>query len=33
VDPKGIIRHAWPKVSVKGHVDEVLAILEELKEA
>ena len=31
VDPKGILRHAWPKVSVKGHVDAVLAKLEELK--
>jgi thioredoxin-dependent peroxiredoxin len=31
VDPKGIIRHAWPKVSVKGHVDEVLEILGELQ--
>jgi thioredoxin-dependent peroxiredoxin len=33
VDPKGILRHAWPKVSVKGHVDAVLAKLEELKGA
>jgi len=33
VDPKGVIRHVWPKVSVKGHVDEVLAKLEELKGA
>jgi peroxiredoxin Q/BCP len=32
VDPKGIVRHAWPKVSVKGHVDAVLAKLGELKE-
>ncbi len=31
VDPKGIVRHVWPKVSVKGHVQEVLAILEELQ--
>jgi thioredoxin-dependent peroxiredoxin len=31
IDPKGIIRHVWPKVSVKGHVEEVLEILEELK--
>ena len=31
IDPKGVIRHVWPKVSVKGHVDEVLEILEELK--
>ncbi|GLH71543.1 peroxiredoxin [Geothrix limicola] len=27
VDPKGIIRHVWPKVSVKGHVAEVIEIL------
>lgn len=30
VDPQGVVRHAWPKVSVKGHVDEVLAKLQEL---
>lgn len=33
VDPKGVIRHAWPKVSVKGHVDEVLKVLGELQGA
>lgn len=27
VDPKGIVRHVWPKVSVKGHVAEVIEIL------
>jgi peroxiredoxin Q/BCP len=31
VDPKGIIRHVWPKVSVKGHVQAVLDTLEKLK--
>ena len=31
IDPQGIIRHQWPKVSVKGHVSAVLAKLEELK--
>jgi len=31
VDPAGIVRHVWPKVSVKGHVDAVLAKLEELQ--
>jgi len=31
IDPKGIVRHAWPKVSVKGHVEEVLGILGELQ--
>nr|WP_320132991.1 peroxiredoxin [uncultured Holophaga sp.] len=30
VDPEGIIRHVWPKVSVKGHVEEVLGKLETL---
>ena len=30
VDPKGVIRHVWPKVSVKGHVEEVLKTLKEL---
>ncbi len=28
IDPKGAIRHVWPKVSVKGHVQ---AVLEQLK--
>ena len=31
IDPKGVIRHAWPKVSVKGHVDEVLETLKSLQ--
>ena len=31
VDPKGIVRHVWPKVSVKGHVEEVLTTLEALQ--
>ena len=31
IDPKGVIRHVWPKVSVKGHVQEVLETLEVLK--
>ena len=30
VDPKGIVRHVWPKVSVKGHVQEVLETLEKM---
>ena len=30
VDPEGIIRHVWPKVSVKGHVAEVAAKVAEL---
>ncbi|MBK9796840.1 MAG: peroxiredoxin [Holophagaceae bacterium] len=33
VDPKGILRHIWPKVSVKGHVDEVIAKLLELQKS
>lgn len=33
VDPAGVVRHAWPKVSVKGHVDEVLKVLAELQGA
>jgi thioredoxin-dependent peroxiredoxin len=33
IDPKGVIRHVWPKVSVKGHVQEVLEIMEELQGA
>ena len=33
VDPRGVIRHVWPKVSVKGHVQEVLDKLESLKES
>jgi len=31
IDPKGVIRHAWPKVSVKGHVDAVIEVLTELQ--
>ena len=31
IDPQGVIRHAWPKVSVKGHVEEVLKTLKELQ--
>ena len=31
VDPQGVIRQAWPKVRVKGHVQEVLDALAALK--
>lgn len=31
VDPKGIVRHVWPKVSVKGHVQDVLDTLAKLR--
>ncbi len=27
IDPAGVIRKVWPKVRVKGHVDDVLAAL------
>ncbi len=30
VDADGVIRHIWPKVKVKGHVDEVLAAVQGL---
>ena len=30
VDPEGIVRFVWPKVSVKGHVEAVLTKLDEL---
>lgn len=30
VDPKGILRHAWRKVSVRDHVEEVLQKLVDL---
>ena len=31
VDPEGVVRHVWLKVSVKGHVEEVLKILAQLQ--
>ena len=31
VDPKGKILHVWPKVSVKGHAEEVKSVLTELQ--
>jgi peroxiredoxin Q/BCP len=27
IDPQGTVKHVWPKVKVKGHVDEVLSVL------
>ena len=30
VDPKGIVRHVWPKVKVDGHALEVFETLEKL---
>jgi peroxiredoxin Q/BCP len=31
IGPDGQIRHSWPKVKVKGHVDDVLKVLGEQK--
>jgi len=31
IDRMGVIRFVWPKVGVKGHVDEIIAKIEELK--
>ncbi|MBN1783651.1 MAG: peroxiredoxin, partial [Alphaproteobacteria bacterium] len=31
INPKGHIAHVWPKVSVKGHVAEVLTKLKDLQ--
>ena len=30
IDGKGVIKHAWPKVKVKGHVEEVLDVVKAL---
>ncbi|MFW9830806.1 MAG: peroxiredoxin [Candidatus Thorarchaeota archaeon] len=30
IDPNGIIRYIWPKVKVEGHVDEIIAKIDEL---
>ena len=30
IDPEGKVAHAWNKVTVKGHIDEVLSKLREL---
>lgn len=31
VDPEGVLRKAWPKVSVKGHVQQVVEALQALR--
>ncbi|KTC88030.1 MULTISPECIES: peroxiredoxin [Legionella] len=31
IDPQGVLRYEWRKVSVKGHVDEVMKTLENLQ--
>ncbi|QRN02621.1 redoxin domain-containing protein [Legionella sp. MW5194] len=31
IDPQGVLRHEWRKVSVPGHVDDVLATLKSLQ--
>lgn len=33
IDPKGIVRHAWRKVKVAGHVDEVYNTLKTLQKS
>ena len=33
IDPKGIVRHIWPKVSVKGHVAAVIEVLATLQKS
>ena len=30
LDPEGVVAHAWPKVNVIGHVDDVLSTLSEM---
>lgn len=30
IDAKGVIRHVWPKVKVKGHADDVLEVVKSL---
>lgn len=32
IDPKGVLRHAWRKVKVPGHVDDVLQTLKSLQQ-
>ncbi|KTC99850.1 peroxiredoxin [Legionella erythra] len=32
IDPQGVLRQQWRKVSVPGHVDEVLAVLKSLQQ-
>jgi len=32
IDPKGNVAHHWPKVSAKGHAEEVKDVLEELQQ-
>ncbi len=30
IDPNGVLRHVWRKVRVKGHVEEVVSVLQTL---
>jgi len=30
IDPSGVVRHVWPKVSVPGHAVDVLSVLHAL---
>lgn len=31
IDREGVVRFVWPKVSVKGHVDQIISKIEELQ--
>ncbi|MBA2648395.1 MAG: peroxiredoxin [Legionella sp.] len=31
IDPKGILQHEWRKVTVDGHIEEVLVVLQSLQ--
>lgn len=31
IDPNGLIRHIWRKVTVKGHVEDVIGVLQSLQ--
>lgn len=30
IDPSGVVRHVWPKVTVQGHAVDVLSVLHAL---
>lgn len=32
IDPDGVVAHVWPKVSVQGHAEDVVATLRRLAE-
>ena len=33
IGPDGKIAHVWPKVTVEGHTDDVIAVIESLQKA